>query len=278
MTGRRSRDRSRRRGSEKLTRRRVLGGLVGGAGVLSAVSLSNRTGAFSSATAGRSVAVSVADDPNALVGLDINGAVKKNSTDRLVTVTNDTSSDVTVTVSLDFCTQGTLYYDPAGTSGCSVSFSLAVGGSGTVDIEAAVKDTTIPFTLDVAGSGFSFTATRSTTAESGNVKGAVTVKKVKKFSANLLDNNWTVQQVDIRDGDGDADLDRVEYEVTDSGGTVRGTQRDTASGDSYSRKKNEVVIEPDSGYILVPGETYTLTVTGYDADGNSASVTRTDTA
>lgn len=259
-----------------ISRRAVLAGLgtslvgVGGASLL------YESGAFSSAEAQRGVNVSTTSDSSkALVGLDVFSPVQKNQQDPLVTVTNNTNLDLDFTVSLQDCSDGTLY-DPQGDSGCSVTFPLSDGSSGTVDIEAAVTGT-IPFDVDVDSSAFDFHATRTTEGETGNVTGAVQIKKVQGFSANLTTNDWTIDQVHVQDGDGDNDLDRVEYEITDSGGNTRATRTDNATGKQY--KEQNITIQPDdSTYLIQPGEQYTLTVTAYDVDGNFDTETRQDTA
>lgn len=93
------------------------------------------------------------------------------------------------------------------------------------------------------------------------------IKKVQQFSVNTRSNDWSIKQVQIDDNDGDNDLDRVEYEITDSGGTTRGTRTDSISGGKQKQKK--ITIDPDNAaYVIQPGETYTLTVTAYDADDN----------
>lgn len=104
------------------------------------------------------------------------------------------------------------------------------------------------------------------------------IKKVKGFGANAHgQNNWSIGQVHIQDGDKDDDLDRVEYEITDESGTVRATRTDAASGGRFKAKN--IRIDPDdTSYDLVKNETYTLTVTGYDIDGNFAIETRDATA
>lgn len=254
--------------------------LVGSASLaLGGASLVAGSGAFSTATAARTTTVNVADDEsNALVGLDVNSPIQgKKAGERLVTVTNKTASAFTVTVSLDTCADGTLT-DSQDNSGCAVQFPLAVGASGTVDIETTVKDQTVPFTVTASGSNFGFSAARETFAQAGNVKNAVKINQVKRFEANAGgQNNWSIQRVHIQDGDNDKDLDRVEYEITDESGTVRATRTDAASGNQFNVKN--ITIDPDDpSYDLVDGETYTLTVTGYDADENFATETRNATA
>lgn len=264
-----------------VTRRRLLvgaGTMLVGAGAASAF----ETVAFSSATAPRSTNVTVADDPDAIVGLLVTDQVKRNELDPLVDIENGTSYQVEFTVSLDSCTQGTLY-DPNGGTGCSVGVTLSPGASKTVRIEASVKDVTIPFTIVGSSAEFGFEATRETTAVSGNTASAINFNKLQNFSANSDTDDWTIQNISIEDNDGDDDLDRIEFEVEDSTGTVVATRTDTCgckSGSKYNPGGNpSVEIEPDdSSYSVTIAETYKLTVTAYDADGNFAFETREDTA
>lgn len=261
--------------SKRFDRRSVLAGVGSGLIGVGVISELVDTGAFSSLRGSRGVNTSLADESNALVGLDVYSPVQKNSQDPLVKVTNNTGTNTTITVSLSDCTQGTLY-DPQGDSGCSVTFTLLSGNSGSVDIVAS-ETGTIPFDVDVDSSELAFQASRATEAETGNISGAVTVDKVKKFSANPSENDWSIGQVRVSDGDGDNDLDRVEYEITDSNGTVRATRTDAASGKKYQEKN--INIDPDSmSYSVAPNEQYTLTVTGYDADGNFDTETKQDRA
>lgn len=259
-----------------LTRRAALG-LVATGSVLTV----SRTRSFTQLVAGRGADVSTADDPDAIVGLLVADSVKRNDRETLVDIQNRTDGTVEFTVSLEDCTQGTLY-GPNG-SGCSVGVSLADGVSKSVRIEAAVKDTTVPFTVTGTAPGFGFEATRETTAVSGNAPGAIQFKKLEGFGANADGDVWTIKNVDVRDGDGDADLDRVEFEVADGGGTVRATRTETCGcngGSRYSPGGNpSVALSPDdAGYDVTGGETYKLTVRAFDADGNSAFETRETTA
>lgn len=248
-----------------------------GAGAISALD----TVAFSSATAPRTTNVSVADDPDAIVGLRVADSVKRNTQSFLVDVENGTGYQVDFTVSLNDCTQGTLI-GPNG-SGCTVSFTLSPGISKTVDIEASVKDTTIPVTISGSGTEFGFEATRETTAVAGNTAGAIQIKKLDGFEANTGDDDWTIKNIDIRDNDGDDDLERVEFEIKDDDGTVRATRTVSCgcnSGSEYAPNGNPSVrITPDDpGYAVTRNVTYKLTVTAYDADDNSAFATRETTA
>lgn len=263
-----------------LTRRRLLvgaGTVLVGAGAASAFD----TVAFSSATAPRTTNVSVADDPDAIIGLLVADSVRKNKKDVLVDIENGTGHTVDFTVSLDDCAHGILY-GPNG-SGCSVGLTLSPGASKSVEIEASVKDTTIPFTITGSSSEFAFEATRETTAVSGNTAGAIKFQKLEGFSANSTDDDWTIRDIDIRDNDGDDDLDRVEFEIEDSSGTVRATRTDAcgcSKRSKYAPNGNPSVriATDNSSYSVTGDETYKLTVSAYDVDGNSAFETRKDTA
>lgn len=263
-----------------VTRRRLLasaGTVLVGAGAASAVD----TVAFGSATAPRRTNVSVADDSNAIVGLMVADSVTRNKQEPLVDIENATGNQVDFTVSLDDCTQGTLY-GPNG-SGCSVGVTLSPGASQTIDVEASVKDTTIPFTITGVATEFEFEAGRETSAVAGNTSGPIQFKTLDGFNANSGDDDWTIKNIDVRDNDGDDDLDRIEFEIEDSSGTVRATRTDSCGcngGSKYSPNGNPSVrIAPDdSSYSVTTGETYKLTVMAYDADGNSAFRTREDTA
>lgn len=259
-----------------LTRRTALG-LIGAGSMLSV----SRSRSFSQFVAGREANVTIAHDADAIVGLLVTDTVKRNDRESLLDIENRTGDAVDFTVSLDDCTQGTLY-GPNG-AGCSVGSTLATGASKTIQIEASVKDTTVPFTIVGTAPGFRFEATRETTAVSGNSPGALLFKKLDGFTADVDDDDWTLKNVDVRDGDGDADLDRVEFEITDSGGTVRATRTDLCGcngGSKYSPGGNPAVrITPDgAGYAVTGGETYKLTVRAYDADGNTDFETRATTA
>lgn len=270
---------SRRRGrtSGALTRRRLLFAL-GGASATGFGATALSTGAFSSVGASRTTNVSTADDPDALVGLLVNDTVKKNDQGLLVSIENNTVERIEFEVSLDDCSQGTLY-GPNG-SGCTVSLALDSGSSGDVDIEADVKDQTVSFGIIGSSSSFEFDATRETEAASGNTSGAVSIEKVNQYRAHADEDNWTIKDVEVNS---ENELDRVEYEVTDDNGDVRATRTDDASGTQYVRSGTgndpAITVEPDdTDYPVQGGTTYELTVTAYDVGSNFDRVTRSDTA
>lgn len=93
---------------------------------------------YSTADVGRGTALGVADDPNAILGLDVTDNVTVGTTDQLVVVTNGFDTDVTITVTLrdDSTAMGNLSA-PDGSTGDTVSFSLATGTSKTVDVDVA---------------------------------------------------------------------------------------------------------------------------------------------
>jgi hypothetical protein len=224
----------------------------------------------------------VANPEDALLGLSGQGPVQKNQREPMVLVTNNANDAITVTVTLQDCSQGTLY-DNNGGSGCSVTFSLASGNSNTVDVAAAVVGT-IPYTIESTSLNTNIQTVGEVTAEAGNVKGAVRIQQPNKdqdFTASEAQNVFEVAKADVRDGDGDADLDRIEFRVRvgGAGGTVVGSFDVTnPPGDRYAPNGNPAVsFPPDAGYSIAQNTTYALTITAFDADGNYSSETFEDT-
>lgn len=263
-------------GKKRVTRRGALGLIAGGAAATVA-----DTGAFSSLNGTRAATLGVVSDSDGYVGLQINSEVQKNNQELLADVTNNTGENLSVTFSLDDCTQGTLY-GPDGGSGCSVTFPVSNGSTRSVDIEAAVTGT-ITFTITAESADFWFQANRSTDAVSGNTSGAVEITTLKQFSANATADEWTIKDVKAESNLASASLDRAEYEVKDSNGNVVGTLTENATGDVYERKGSAnnpaITIQPDdASYNVQPGETYQLSLTVYDDAGNYDVETRTDTA
>jgi len=242
----------------EITRRTAIGLLTGG----TLLSLSESAG-FGTVVADRLTNISVTDDPNALVGLIVNDQVRKNQRELLLEIENNTSATVEFAVSLDDSTQGTLYN---GTS------TIGPEGSFSVEIEANVKDATIPFTVTGTSPAFGFEATRETTAVTGNTQGAVTIDRLKKFEVDGANERWTIMDIEVS---ADGELDRVEYEVADAGGTVRASRTDDAAGTEYVRdgtgNNPGVALQPDDpGDGVDNGTTYELTVTAFDTNNNVA--------
>ena len=269
--------RRRRRSTNRTTgasRRQLLLGL-GGAGLVG-FGASAWTGAFSSVTAARNSTIELASDANAYLGLEVYSPVKRNSWEPMVDVTNNLEEGTTVTVSLETRSDGQLRGPSGDTacgdsdSTCSVSFDLAPGNAKLVEINADVKDTTVPFVIDADPVSASVTATRETYAESGNTKGAVTVKKVQDFAADVENDEWTIKEVDVRAKD--YGFGRVEYEVRDADGTL--VASDTVYPDGRKYNPKWVTLSPDDGHAVRSGETYTLRVTGYDTQENYDTATR----
>ena len=198
----------------RYTRRAALGLIAGG--VLLGVGTS---GAFDQVEARRPFGIAV-DNTTALVGIVDRGPVKKNAREPMVTITNNTAETATYTITLDSCGDGTLY-DPNGSSGCTVVFSLAAGNSGTVDLDATTTGT-IGYSIGVDSTDVGVDTTGSVTAEAGNVAGAIRIQKPlqdQDFTAAPPQGNqgnvFEVKQVDVRDNDSDDDLVEVAYEVRD---------------------------------------------------------------
>lgn len=120
------------------------------------------TGAFSLVDAARMGSIGVAGDSNAELGMSVFHCVERNNVDPLLTVTNNLEESVDITVSLVDGSMGTLFV--GGQSGTSVTFTLGVGNSDTVDMEAATGGPypkTFDFTIDAVGTDTSVSATRS---------------------------------------------------------------------------------------------------------------------
>lgn len=276
-------------------RRRRSGGSAGGSsrrsvlllmlgGTAAAVGLGGHgavTGAFNTVEASRSGNFSVASQEDAVVGVVNYGPVKKNSREAMVELANNRSDPIDITVSLDTCSDGTLYNN-AGESGCSVVVSLESGNTRIVDIDAAVTGT-IPFSISIDEPDFSLSTSGTVESESGNSPGAIRIQKPdadNDFVKRKNKNEWEAD-FDVRDDDGDDDLDRIEIEVEEgeSGGTVVATDTITIdAADSNRYKENKRTIEPDDDYTIQDGQLYTLNVEAYDADGNVSTGTVQDTA
>lgn len=125
-----------------------------GASVLPAAS-------YSAANVDRGLSAGVADDPNAMVGLTITENVTVGTTEQLVVVTNGLGTDATVTVSLASGSMSKGNLSANGATGDELSFTLAAGGSQTVDVavanESANVGTDLVFHVTAAGSGVTAT-------------------------------------------------------------------------------------------------------------------------
>lgn len=279
------RSRGRNRGSTG--RRQYLFRVGAGVATVLGISVAARaTGAYTSITGGRTSGVDTAPPGESIVGVEPQGTVKKGSRDPLVELSNNHSEDITtLTVTLDDCSQGTLY-DPEGDSGCSVTFTLLEGLSDWVDIKADVTGP-ISFSITVDAPNLDLTTTGSVEAVAGNKPGAVDIRSPSKdqdFEAYPNDDKFEIATIDVRDNDGDSDLDRIEIEITKSGAGGELIATRTISpipGDRYAPTgQPDVVITQsefeDPTYDLVQSEVYNLDFKAYDADGNFASASIDD--
>jgi hypothetical protein len=118
-----------------------------------------------------------------------------------------------------------------------------------------------------------------------NNAGAINIAKPTKdqsFTAvpDGQGNQFEVDSVDIRDNDGDDDITEVNYEVREGGtnGTIVGQESTSFAATATYSPSGTVTIQPNSGYSIQSGQTYTLTTTGQDTDGNYDNETVQDTA
>lgn len=257
------------RGTSSRTRR---GLLLAGVTALGLGGL--EAGAYTAADLDRQNSLGVATDIDGVLGLDAPGSVSANKRSTLATITNRLSADtITVTVSLSTASDGTLY--TASDSGSTVTLSLLAGDSGTVEVETTLgKGSTLAWTVSASGPATSLQLDRTSTVTSGNAKAAVRFQKLSKLGANAAQDRFTVGQAQAQDRDGDDDLDRVEYVVTDPGGTEVASTTDSASGKQYKAQNLTI---PASATVQ-RGTTYTITATVFDADGNTARESGTVTA
>lgn len=262
-----------------LSRRAAIAVIAGG-GLLGITA----AGAFEQVSASRNFGVGVSN-ATAIVGIADQGPVKRNSRETMVTLTNNTTQRVMYTITLSSCSDGTLYNNEGG-SGCSVSRMLNGGNQGTIDIAAATTGT-INYEIRAVGSSFTVETTGSVEAETGNIVGAVVIRRPvnnTEFTAELPQasggNQFEIRNVDIRSRDGDS-IVGVDYVVqkAGTGGTVVASKSVSfAPTGRYNPKGNPAeTVTPNSGYTIQAGHTYILTVTGRDIDGNTATSTVEDT-
>lgn len=126
-------------------------------------------GSFSTASVPRGTAIDVVSDSEGSHNLDVAGSVTVGQTDRLVTVTNNLGTDVTVVIRLraDSTEKGDLVIDGV-SHGDEVSFSLATGSTRSVDLnvssDQALDGEQVYFHANASGSGLTVEAPdRSTT-------------------------------------------------------------------------------------------------------------------
>lgn len=271
--------RTQRNGSGSLSRRSLIIrlGLAGGA-LIGAGGLIQASNAYTTAEAGRSSTVNVAEEGSALIGIVGQGPIKKNTRSPLVQLTNRAQSALTFHVTLSDCSHGVLYNNNGG-SGCSVSALLLTGATQVYDIQPAIAGS-IPYEISVSGARFSFGTAKSVLSEPGNVASAVLIQhptKDQDFTATVAQNRFELKNVDVRDNDDDDDLAEVKYEVQEagSGGTVIASKTiSDPPPDRYSPSGNPAeVILPNVGYSITSGTLYRLTTTGTDGDGNFATQT-----
>lgn len=281
------RSRTRDRGSN--TRRRFLFTVgAGAAGLLGVAAAASETGAFSAVAGDRTSSVGAANKGEGIVGIAAQDTVQKNSRDPLIEFDNTYTEDVTITVSLNTCSDGTLY-DPAGNSGCSVTYTMPKGNNDWFDLEAAVQGD-ILYSVSVTAPNLDLSVpTKSVESQTGNKPGAVDIRSPSKdqdFEAFPKKDQFEVKTIDVRDNDGDNDLDRIEMEVTrNSDGTLVAAQTiSSIPGDRYAPGgQPDAVLDSDDftddfNGDVTNGTVYNLDFKAYDADGNFASVSIDDDA
>lgn len=249
-----------------------------GIGSFGGLTYTQASGSYSSITGDRSSELGVAAQGDGIVGILPQDTVQYNQRDPLVEFDNNYGDGIDITVSLDNSSDGVLY-DNEGNSGSTLTISLVPDGGQIIDIKAAVTGT-IPYSIDSTAPNFSLTTAETTEAVTGYNAGAVDIRRPNKdqdFTTDVQKDRWEIQAIDIRDNDGDNDLDHIEVTIRE-GGTF-GTEVAT---DTIDIKKNDsdryapggspdARIDPDDkSYNVSTGTLYNLEFRAYDADGNYA--------
>lgn len=258
--------RRRRRRGRSTTRRRLLlaaGAAVGGGALLSG------SEAYTSAVLSRASGFGVSADDSAVVGLYVYSSVEWNNRDPMVDVTNNAGRPLDVTVSLDTCSDGTVYL--AGSSGCSATATnVGAGNSVTAELDADVYGQDVPFTVTATGDGFEATIGRSI-ASSFFSQDPIAISKLKNLQANAGRDEFTVGLIQVRDQDGDDDVETVTYYVFDSSFTLVTSRQDTPGGVGKYQQSNLTI---PTSIDVRSNDTYYLYVVAEDADGNTDTAFR----
>lgn len=101
----------------------------------------------------------------------------------MVEFANNLTEAVTITVTLDNCTDGTLYGNE-GKSGCYVTLNLGAGNTQQVDIEG-LRAGRVTYNVSGSSSGFSLDTSGSIEAQAGNVKVGVRIQAPSKGEGEL---------------------------------------------------------------------------------------------
>lgn len=235
------RRRSRSRG--RLSRRQFLaGGLLS----LGGASLLGGTQAFSQVDATRAASVQTAGDQGALLGVDPAVSVQAGADDqRLVTLTNNTSSTLDVTVSLENPGQGNLSRG---------STTIASGASATVYVSVASDSPTgtdaLSFSVSASGGdGFTVTLTRAVDVTAG----PTLTRYIEDRSGNSNTEylvQYTVENV--------PDFDRVEVSFTN-------LDQDWGSGSRTNQSREGTISYSQGG---TAENRYEITISVYDTSGS----------
>lgn len=245
--GRRSRSRS-RGGGGGLSRRALLGG---GAVAVGGAALVARSGAFSQSTATRGTSVDATGDDEALVGIAVAPSVVAGGDDQeLVTITNNASRELSVTVTLSDPDDGEVN-DPTATLGPDGEHAFSV--SVVQGIETG--EGALPFGIEATGDG-SFHATMERRADVEEGDGPTLKRNIideTKDTNAAFTIEYEVESV--------SDFDRLELDVEN-------TSVGWIDGESFVRHSRDGVISyPSQGTDGgAEGHTYVFTFRVYDSN------------
>jgi hypothetical protein len=184
-------------------------------------------------------------------------------------------------VSLSDASSSTPIFDA---SDADVSADTAVTTELTVTDATGTTDTdtaTVTVTNTASGGGNGDNGGGGTTCTVGSNTNPSTIQwdNLDGFSANQGSDTWEIAQINVQTQAGN-DLSQLKLEITDSGGTVRATRTTQLSSTQYQEQDIEIVPD-DPNYDIPQGnqvESYTLTATVCDVNGNSNTETRQTTS
>jgi len=217
-------------------------------------------------------------DSVALVGLAVEDRVADLNQDPVAEFTYSPASPTTA---------DTVTFNAANTDdpdGSIVSYDWDFTSDGTDDASGRTatysygSTGTYTATLRVTDDGGDTNTTTRTISVSGatNDPTAIQFSNFQGFTADSVADEFTLDQIQVQDNDGDNDLDRIEYEVTDSNGNIVATQTVNNIGPAQYQPSGTPAVTL-TGSSVQEGETYTLTGTAYDSDGNFDSQSLSDT-
>jgi hypothetical protein len=213
-------------------------------------------------------------NPKYVIGVAGDGeSISQDQSTKLTAEVRDRYNNPKSGVDVEFSTtngtlsSGTVTTDAEGRA--SVQFTPDPGTSGDVTVDATINGgngdlNTTQFSISVSSGGGGV----------NNNPNALQVQ-INDFKKIPGQNEWRID-IQVQDQDGDDDIDRVEWDISDSSGVTRAEGEETSNVGGVDQIQVDRAIDPDdSSYNIQANEKYTLTIRGYDVDGNNDDATST---